>query len=90
VRWSISDYRGKVISWYNGGVKLDPRNVEVLDRVCAEIIRRKSGAERLKIANDMAKFARQLLCGGIRYVHPDWNDAEVNAEAARRITRGSH
>jgi hypothetical protein len=65
---------------------LDPRQIEVIDDLTAEVFRRKSGAEKLKIADAAYRFARQIVLAGIRGRHPDWDEAAVRRELALRMT----
>ncbi len=61
---------------------------EVLDDQMAEILRRKSEADRLRIAGRMWRSARVILRGAIQTEHPDWDAERVNREIARRISHG--
>jgi len=65
--------------------RVDPRNVEVMDERMVAVYRSKTGAERLRIADGMFRFARDLVAAGIRDAHPDWPDELVQREAARRM-----
>ena len=62
---------------------------EILDDRLAEILRRKSPAERLEMAFAMWRFGRGLVRDAVRASHPDWTDDEVRRETARRMSRGS-
>ncbi len=62
---------------------------EVLDDRMAEILRAKTPAERLAIACRMWDFARQLIGDGIRTQHPEWSEAEVQRQIARRMSHGA-
>jgi hypothetical protein len=64
------------------------RQFEVLDDQMADVLRRKSEAERLRIAGRMWRSARAILRGAIRTEHPDWDRDRVNLEIARRISHG--
>ncbi len=64
-------------------------NEEVLDDRMAAILRTKSPAERLAIAFGMWRFARDTLRRNIAREHPDWSDAEVAQQVARRISHGA-
>lgn len=66
-----------------------PINIEVIDDEMAEILRAKTGAERLKIASDMYASARRMLLSHLRAEHPDWDDQQIQKEAARRLSHGS-
>jgi hypothetical protein len=59
--------------------------VEVIDEQMAEILREKTGAEKLAIADRMFCAARQLIEASVRALHPDWSGKEVRQEVARRI-----
>jgi hypothetical protein len=65
------------------------QKMEILDDAMAEILRRKSPAERLAIANGMWRFARDLLFANIAREHPDWTKDEVNRMVARRLSHGA-
>ena len=41
--------------------RIDPRNIEVVDDDMAEVFRAMTGAQRLKIANDMFESARRMI-----------------------------
>jgi len=62
--------------------------IEMMDPEMAEILRKKSPVERLAIACGMWESARAIIGGAIRKEHPDWSDAMVNLELARRISHG--
>jgi hypothetical protein len=63
--------------------------VEVIDDEMAAVFRSKTGIERLKIASDMYVRARQMLLSHLRFEHPDWNDQQIQKEAARRLSHGA-
>jgi hypothetical protein len=62
---------------------------EVLDDRMAEILRSKTPAERLAIAFGMWSFARQTICRVVAHQHPEWSEANVNREVARRMSYGA-
>src|SRR5579871_320385 len=66
-----------------------PRKIECMDDAMAEVIRKKSGAERLRIASDMYKSARQMLIAYLRSEHADWTEEQIIREAARRLSHGA-
>jgi hypothetical protein len=70
-------------------VDLDPRQIEVIDDQMAEVLRRKTGAERLAIAFGLYASARRMLLSHLRAQHPDWREEQVIAEAARRLSHGA-
>jgi hypothetical protein len=68
---------------------LDPRRIEVVDDAVAEALRKKTIAERIMMVSDCHRTARLLVEGNVRTRHPDWDDARVRAEVARRMARGA-
>ncbi|WP_337177217.1 hypothetical protein [Paludisphaera sp.] len=62
---------------------------EILDDRMAEILRRKTPAERLEMTFAMWRFARDLVSASVRASHPDWSDDEVRRETARRMSHGA-
>ncbi len=65
------------------------RDVEVVDDQLAEVLRRKSPAEKVEMVAAANRTARLLAAAGVRFQHPDWNDAQIQAEVIRRVTGGS-
>jgi hypothetical protein len=66
-----------------------PPVVECIDDDMAGIIRAKSGAERLRIANGMYASARKMLLSHLRAEHADWDEERIVQEAARRLSHGA-
>ena len=66
-----------------------PRNIEVIDDQMAEALRNKTPAERIEMIAAANRTARLLAAAGIRHCHPDWNEAQVQAEVLRRISGGT-
>ena len=60
--------------------------IEVIDDEMAATLRQKTGAERLEIASRMFGSARGMLLSHLRSVHPDWDQRQVEREAARRLS----
>ena len=69
--------------------RLDPGQIEVVDDAVAEILRRKTPAERVEMIFACNRTMRLLIEGGIRTFHPDWDDVQIKKEVARRMTRGT-
>lgn len=59
--------------------------VETMDQVMVEVMRSKSPAERLAIAFRMWESARAIISASVRKMHPDWPEAEMEAEIAARM-----
>jgi hypothetical protein len=70
-------------------MEIDPRRIEVLDAMVAEILRRKSGTERVQMTVESNRSMRRRLEAQIRQLHPNWTDDEVRAEIARRVLNGA-
>lgn len=68
---------------------LDPLRYEVIDDALAEVLRHKSPREKLAIVDGLWRLARSLIRNKLRHDHPDWADAELDAETARRMSRGA-
>ena len=68
---------------------IDPRNIEVIDKELAAILRTKTPAERIEMVFAANRTARMLAAAGIRNQHPDWSDSEVEREVVRRVSGGA-
>ncbi len=68
---------------------LDKQQIEVVDDKMAQVLRLKTGAERLQIASEMFSSARQMIISTLRNEHPDWDEKKVNTQAARRLSHGA-
>jgi Xaa-Pro aminopeptidase len=68
---------------------VDPKNIEVIDDQLAEILRTKTPAERVEMIAAANRTARLLAAAGIRCQHPDWDEAQIQAEVIRRVTGGT-
>jgi len=69
--------------------RLDDGQIEVVDEAVAEILRRKTPAERLAMVFNCNRTMRLLIAGGACNQHPDWTDEQVKAEVARRMLHGA-
>ena len=70
-------------------MRLDPGKIEVISEEMAEILRQKTGAERLAIANAMFSSARKMIISHLRTEHPDWDEQQIIRETARRLSHGA-
>ena len=68
---------------------LDPKRYEIVDDTMAEILRRKTPAQRLEMAHSMWRLARDLIRANVAQNHPEWTAQQVQTETARRMLRGS-
>jgi len=69
------------------GQRRMPRRIEVMDDVTAEIMRRKTPAEKLRMLDELWLFAANLVRSGLRADHPEWTRERLEREAARRMAR---
>ncbi|MEK6647635.1 MAG: hypothetical protein AABY84_13270 [Candidatus Firestonebacteria bacterium] len=69
--------------------RLDDGQIEVVDDKVAEILRKKTPAERLRIAFGMWRSARILLLSNIKSLHPEWDEKRMQKEAAKRLSHGA-
>ena len=53
--------------------------------VYLEALRRKSGWERIQMASNLYECLKNLTRSGIRARHPNFTEAEVEAELRRRV-----
>lgn len=65
------------------------RDSDILDDEMARILRGMTGAERLKIANDLFVSARRMLASHLAAEHPDWDQDRIEQETSRRISHGA-
>lgn len=68
---------------------IELRNFEVVDEEMAQVFRGMTGAQRLKIANDMFNSARRMITSHLAAEHPDWDEQRIQTETARRLSHGS-
>jgi len=70
-------------------MRLDRGQIEAVDEEMAAVLRTKTGAQRLAIADGLFAFARQVTIRALQAEHPDWSEPRINREAARRLSHGS-
>lgn len=68
---------------------MDWRRIEVLDDAMAEVLRRKTPAERLAIGFGLWRSARKMLRGQLASLHPEWDAQRLEREVARRLSHGA-
>jgi 2-keto-3-deoxy-6-phosphogluconate aldolase len=64
--------------------------IEVVDEKMAAVLRRKTGAQRLKIVDALYRSAWNLIEMNVRSSHPDWDEPQVRAAVAARIAGGTN
>ncbi len=70
-------------------MRLDKGQIEVVDEKVAEILRTKTGQERLKMVWDSWTFFYQRLQAYLRNAHPEWTQEEIQKEIVKRISYGT-
>jgi hypothetical protein len=63
--------------------------LDIIDDEMAQVLRGKTPAERLAIAHAMWRHARQMILAVLRRDFPQWSEAEIEREAARRLSHGA-
>jgi len=64
--------------------------IEMMDPLMEQVLRRKTGWERLAIVDRLNEGARQLVEANIRGRNPDWTNAQVRQAVAWRIGHDQH
>lgn len=67
----------------------DQRQIEAVDDRTAEILKKKTPAERLQIGFALWTSARKMLLSHIGNIHPEWSQQDVEREVARRMSHGA-
>lgn len=67
----------------------DWRRIEVIDDVMAEVLRRKTPAERIAIGFGLWRSARKILRAQLASLHPEWDARRLEREVARRLSHGA-
>jgi hypothetical protein len=70
-------------------LRLDPGQIETVDDTMAEILRRKTPAERIRIGFTLWTSARDMLMTHLKKTHPDWDNGRIEKEVARRLSHGA-
>jgi Rv0078B-related antitoxin len=65
------------------------QSIEIIDDRVVEILRKKTPAERLAIADGLLRFAREIIHDVIAQEHPDWSESQIQRQAARRMSHGA-
>lgn len=68
---------------------IETKRFEMIDDATATVLRGKTEAERLAIAFGMWEFAWRMIEENLRADHPDWSQAEVRRQVARRMSYGA-
>ena len=69
-------------------LRLDRGQIEVVDDEMAEVLRRKTPAERIRIGFSLWTSARNMLAAHLKSTHPEWNEEKRNREVTGRLSHG--
>jgi hypothetical protein len=70
-------------------MRLDDGQIEVMDPAMVEVQRRMTTWQRLAVGFGMWDYTRKRVTAAVRWQHPDWDEAAVQREIARRMLRES-
>ena len=70
-------------------LRLDYGQIEVVDDTMAEVLRRKTHAERIRIGFNMWISTRNMLMSYLQKSHPEWDIERIKEEVARRLSHGA-
>jgi hypothetical protein len=59
--------------------------IEILDPHVVNVLRGKTTVERFQMAFQANQLVRERLIAHLRHEHPEWDQADVAREVARRI-----
>ncbi len=66
-----------------------PESIELSDPQVIEINRRMTGAEKLAQVFALNRNIRHRTASTLKAQHPEWNEAQVQQEIARRMSLGA-
>jgi len=67
----------------------DWRRIEVMDEAMAQVLRRKTPAERIAIGFGLWRSAQKILRGQLASLHPEWDARRLEREVVRRLSHGA-
>lgn len=70
-------------------MRLDRGQIEVVDDRVAEVLKTKTGQERLQMTWDSWSCFCHRLRAYLRHAHPEWTEEELQKEIVRRVTYGT-
>jgi hypothetical protein len=70
-------------------MRLDKGQIEVIDDAMADVLRKKTPAERIGIGFAIWKSSVGMLKTHLKNIHPDWSDEEIGREVAKRVSNGT-
>lgn len=69
-----------------GSLRLDRGQIEVVNDAMAEVLRRKTPAERIAIGFTLWTSARNMLMAHLKRTHPEWDMETIEKEVAKRLS----
>lgn len=69
--------------------RLDKGQIEVVDDAMAEVLRKKSPAERIRVGFTLWQSAHDMLTVHLRKTHPEWDEKRLQREVAGRFLHGT-
>ena len=70
-------------------MRLDKGQIEVVDDKVAEILKKKTGQERLKMVWDSWTYFCQRTEAHLKSSHPEWTEEEIQKEIVKRVLYGA-
>jgi hypothetical protein len=70
-------------------MKVDPRNIEVIDENMVRVLKEKTGTERGEIALKIWRSVLNQLRTYLISIHPDWSEEQIDKEILRRLGIGT-
>lgn len=70
-------------------LRLDHGQIEVIDDEMAEILKQKKPAERIGIGFNLWVSSVKMLSIYLKKKYPDWTEAQIKKELARRFSHGA-
>lgn len=70
-------------------MKLNKGQIEVIDDRVAEILKKKTGQERLKMVWDSWTYFNKRLEAHLKNAHPEWTQEEIRKEIVKRVLHGT-
>jgi len=65
----------------------DIRRIEVIDDQTADMFRRMTPAQRVRVGFNARDFAKRVMAAGLQHQHPDWSKQQIELEVKARLMR---
>lgn len=69
--------------------RLTDRNIELADAASIEMFRTMTAEQKFQSMSRMHAFARRWVETAVREAHPNWSEADIRREIARRLSTGA-